>query len=284
MKTRLYRLFIAAFGFVLGLLGNVVASGLTGAPMSTILPISLGLLIAAGLLFYGYRKFRPNLLTVAFKAPITLRAESDKANYQRKGVIVFLSIYSPRDRSNLRQQIPAVWQAIDTNDPSLLDFEQSNFAPVVTAITSHRDTLQHCWVISTLPDPAAPPDRSTLPNGSAPFVPLLIAHLTRHYNLQCQFHTGPEYHMPVLEDALKPEKTRIMVQGIYEQLASLGLTNRDLVADITSCPRDMALGMILACLQSNGDVQFIGTDYENGTPRPCTLAPYVFPFETRIND
>lgn len=279
MKNQLYRVSSGLFGFVLGLLGNVLAGAFTSMDIVT---SSMILLAGAGILFAMYNRIRPARVQTKVKSPLSLRVESDKASYQRRGLIVFLSIYSPRNRSDLATQIADIWQAIDQGGRAKLDFENSNFAPLITAITSHREKLQHCWIISTLPENL---DHSQLPNGSSLFVAPVIAHLQHNCGMgNCTFHAGAQYQMPTTEDALKPERTRMLITQIFTEAQQLGLTHHDLVADITSCTRDMVLGMILGCLQSDGDVQFVGTHYVDGLPQKGSLVPYVFPFEAKINE
>lgn len=279
MKNQLYRVSSGLFGFVLGLLGNVLAGAFTSMDLVT---SSVILLFGAGVLFVMYNQIRPARVQTRLKSPLSLQAESDKASYQRRGLIVFLSIYTPRNRSELQTQIAQIWQAIDQGHHAKLDFENSNFAPLITAITSHREKLQHCWIISTLPEDL---DHSKLPNGSSLFVAPVIAHLQHNCGMgNCTFHAGAQYQMPMTEDSLKPERTRVLMTQVYTEAQKLGLNHHDLVADITSCTRDMVLGMILGCLQSDCDVQFVGTHYVNGIPQKGSLVPYVFPFEAKINE
>jgi hypothetical protein len=281
------RMVYGAFGVGLGLLGNIGAAWMTGTRPQLTLPLALLIVgtLAAGL--GSLYLLRRSQFEIILRTPLTLRAEADKGKYQRTGVLVFLSLYSdPRvdyramDAKAKAQYIKALWDAIDEQKYDALNMDTSNVATAVKAITSHGDKLKHCWIISTMP---LDDDRSKPPTGSLSYAPLLARYLTEKHNLKCEFHDFAVSAIPQVEDALMTAKTKDVVTKILDEARAKKLAMKELVADFTSCPRHMVLGMILACLEKGCNLQFIGTKYVDGKPTSDHL-PYVFPFEPRVHN
>jgi hypothetical protein len=117
--------------------------------------------------------------------------------------------------------------------------------------------------------------------GSRPYAPLLAAYL-RQQGLKCKFHYGQPYCISLDDDALVLSKTYDQVQHIFQQAARLGLNPQELVADITTGVRSMTLGMVLACLNGDQDVEFIGTHYDAQGRPVGDLFPIIFSFEPTL--
>ncbi|MCA9968044.1 MAG: hypothetical protein KC423_27550, partial [Anaerolineales bacterium] len=85
------------------------------------------------------------------------------------------------------------------------------------------------------------------------------------------------------DDILSAQHIHKIVHDIYRQARAAGLSENDLVADITGGFRSLPLGMTLACLDKERIIQFVGTAYdENGRPTG-DLFPILFTFEVELD-
>ena len=75
-------------------------------------------------------------------------------------------------------------------------------------------------------------------------------------------------------------KTYDLVRRIYRQAAGeFGIAAKDIIADFTGCPRSMTLGLILACLSVDRNIQLMGTRYDAAGKPIGQLIPIIFSFE-----
>ncbi|MFQ5577273.1 MAG: hypothetical protein ACE5G8_09840, partial [Anaerolineae bacterium] len=189
----------------------------------------------------------------------------------RRGFIGFVSLYKPHAGTAAAALSPQERrQAVDALDFDRLQLEASNFRPIIEAIFSHKSELEHCWLLTT---------KGQQTPGSSPYAPLLVAYLRERKGIRCKFHHGEAYTISLDDDALIFSKTYDQVQRILKQTERLKIASQELVADITGGVRSMTLGMILACLNGDRDVEFVGTRYdERGEPAGDPF-PIIFSFE-----
>lgn len=276
--TRLFKpatLVPAIAGFLLGVVLNVVQDYVT-ASGGAVLTVFVVLAAVFGLAALWYQS-RPQPMQAMMKSPVTLRRPVDRLTYARKGLIVFVSLYRPIGKGGSKLP-PEKWAAAaQAGDYEALDLPHSNLATAVASIISHQHRLEHCWLISTA--------RNGQQSGSVTYAPILVQYLRQEKGMvDCRFYGAADNSLaiPLDDDALVASKTRDMVNEIFKQADGLGLTDNDMVADFSGCPRSMALGMILACLDRNRDIQFVGTHYDAQGRPVGDLFPVLFAFEPEV--
>ena len=219
---------------------------------------------------------KPSDIDVVIHSPQTIRTHVDVLYYARAGFVGFVPLFNPKRESSAAQlSMDERLDAARNLDFERLHLEESNLEPTIKAIRTHAQegTLKHCWLLATVGQNAP---------GSLPYARLLAEYLSQE-GLGCEFHYGDRYTIPLDDDALVLSKTYDLVKRVLEEANQLKITARDLVADITTGFRSMTLGMVLACLSRERDIEFIGTRYnEAGMPDRGGLTPIIFSFEPDV--
>ena len=261
-------------GLTLGLLLNVASNWLSGAG-TTLIPI-IAVAFVGTLLVSIYLWWRnPSRVGLNIRPVRTLRMEAEKHQSARRGLIAFVSLYRPGHESQASKKTEDWVAAAAQQDYRALDLSHSNLATTIEAITSHVNRLEHCWLVgTTATDPRTP--------GSSIYIPALIEYLRHERGLKCEFHHGPECNLPLDDDALVFTKTLDLIRNIFVQVEEdkeTGLQAKEMIADFTSGTRSMTLGMILACLDGDRDIQMIGTHYDAAGNWEGPPFPIIFSFE-----
>ena len=210
----------------------------------------------------------------------TLISATDRKRYGRKGLIVFISLYSPSPKSqSARLGGPADWLKLAAAENyRALDFANSNYRHTIEAILTHAGQLQHCWLISTV-------GVEGKMGGSRAYVPALVKHLRKECGLaQVQFHyEGCEIAQTMDNEVI--QKSKELVEDIYNTARKLGtpLHPRQMMTDITGGYIGLKLGAILACLDSDRDIQVIGTHYNTDGQPTGDLFPILVGFEPDVS-
>lgn len=155
-----------------------------------------------------------------------------------------------------RQPVPGRVNLADEKKPTLhrglilLIGPRESAAP--DAIEYHRDTLRHCWLIST---------QTSLTTAAA---------LQQRFDSQTlSIHQGSAY--VVDEDQIRSTYDLLM-RIITEEAPRHGLTPNDLIGDITGGLKPMTAGMTLACLARHCDMQYMKIlRNEAGEPLPGAI-------------
>ena len=260
------------FAIILDLAREYITT--TGGPLLTITIVLAGLFSIAAV----WMRIQPKPVRATFEAPVTLRQPVDRLTYARKGLIVFVSLFRPQAHSPAAKLTPEKWlEAARAEDFEILNLPDSNLATAITSIISHRHKLAHCWLVSTS---AAGGDQL----GSHYYVPALVKYLREAEGMDCRFYYDETLAIPLDDDALVAVKTQDRIEQIFKECEALDLTDNDIVADFSGCPRSMALGMVLACLDGNRDIQFIGTHYDEQARPSGAPFPVLFAFDTEVVD
>lgn len=209
-------------------------------------------------------------IEIAIRSPEALRSNHDEELYARKGLIGFVSLYNNPGRLTPEELQTAIGQL----DFDRLQLENSNLQPMLKAVQAHASQIQHCWLLATVGEKSP---------GSLPYATVIAEYLRQRRGLQCQFYYGEPYVVTLDDDTAVLSRTYdLLVKRVFRESARLGLTSQDLVADITAGFRSMTLGMVLACLDKERDIEFIGTQYrEDGKPGK-ELTPIIFSFEPQM--
>lgn len=266
----LYVLNGAFFGLILGVLGNKFSGSGSLTSFSYLIP----LLLISGITTLILEARRKRFIDVTLKAT-TLRTEQEKESSARKGLIALVSLYNPikkADKPDLSQQERE--EAANRKDYKTLDLETSNLQTVIEAICSHRYALQHCWLIGTTD--------SENTKGSIIYQDALIEFLRKEKGINCNFHYGKDYAIPLDDDALICEKTYRMIKRILIEASAFGIEGKDIIADYSGGFRSMVSGMILAYLHGDNDIQLMGTKYDVFARPKGPLFPINISFEPEI--
>jgi len=207
----------------------------------------------------------------------TLRTDEEKKRYANRGLIAFISLYRPIKKSPPAGDNEAAWlNAARAMDYHGLCLEQSNLATVINAAVGHSSRLEHCWLIGTVSsDPNQP--------GSSDYGPAVVEFLKKEKGLACKFHTGPEYAIPLDDDALVCTKTYDLVRRIYREAGrDFKIAPNEVIADFTGSFRSMTLGLILACLSVDKNIQLMGTRYDGAGHPVGPPVPIIFSYEPML--
>jgi len=259
---------LAGLGF--GLLLSVFANWLS-EKWIWLLPWVAGIAVLAGLIGFFLSLRKPPGIDVAIQSPLTIRSPQEAKKYARRGFVGFVPLYTPRRGTEAEKLTPEErLRAAKALDFDRLQVKESNLWPTIQAILAHSSRLEHCWLLAT---------RGQEVTGSLPYARVLAEYLRRREGVNCKFHYGGEYTIPLDDDALVLGKTFREVQRVFQEAARLGIPPPEMIADITTGVRSMTLGMVLACLHGDQDIEFIGTHYDE-TGRPVgELFPLIFSFE-----
>lgn len=242
---------------------------------SAVTPISpwvAGIGILAGSVIVLFLNFtRPSQTSVGDHNQIILRSPREENEKAKEGLVVVLPLYpAPCDAEEKRRFIDRV----KAGDYQALDFTKTNFAHVVRAIEINQGKLKHCWILSTASTDGA--------IGSDVYLDCFIDYIKTEKRIQCEFHT--DFRIETVDDSSITEKTLGYLDMIFKSLKKLGLKENQIRVDCTGGPRSMTLGIFLACLDSQRDIQFMGTRYDE-TGRPTgALFPMVTHFQVRTNN
>lgn len=270
-ELRLQRIAFALTGLALGLLTSILANWLS-VQWQAWIPVVLAIAVVFGAigLFLYLRK--PPGGEWVLKTPVTLRSAEESERYARRAYLGFVPLYTPQRNSTALQLTPEERQAAaEALEFDRLDLERSNFWPTVLAIKSHASHLERCWLLTTSGENAE--DTQT-------YARLLAEFLKQRMNLRCDFVYDERYCIPLDDDALVLKKTYDQVRRVFAEAEAAGIGSSEMLADITTGTRSMSLGIVLACLDGNHDIQFVGTRYDASGRPAGTPFPIIYSVES----
>lgn len=253
------------FGILIGVIPNLIA---TPQILLWAAPILGTIAFLASVISLLLRQ--QSLIEASIRCPQAMRSQDDETLYARKGFIGFVSLYN-----NPGKLTPEELQvAIASLNFKRLQLENSNLQPMLYALKAHASQLQHCWLIATIGSEAP---------GSLPYARVIAEYLRQCQGVQCTFHYGNAYALPLDDDTDVLQKTYdLLTKRIFREAVQLNLLPQDLVADFTAGLRSMTLGMVLACLDKERDIEFVGTRYDHDAKPTGGLTPIVFSFEPEM--
>ncbi len=257
-----------AFGLVL----SVFANYLTDNPSLFAIILVVGLLFLVIGAVSSVRQI--NEIEVAIRSPLAIRSTEEAARYARKGLIAFVPLFRPNDRSPARPLSPTeVHNAALALEYEKLCLEESNFKTILVAIETHKTALEHCWLLTTAGGEGQV--------GTAPYAKLIAHYCCESLGVTCEFHYGPSSTIALDDDPGILGKTYDVVKDVLHQASArpINLHGHELVVDITSGVRSMMLGMVFACLDKDRDIEFIGSHYDAGGRLTGKPFPIIFGFE-----
>jgi hypothetical protein len=273
---RAQRLASGLLGLVFGVLMSVLSNWLFGEGR-TLLPWLIGFFLVACLLTAVYfLRQPPPSWEAELKAPVQLTTPVERSLHARRGLIAFVPLYRPGRGSRAASLKPEEWLArAGQLDFTALDPEHSNFAPTVAAIMAHAEHLEECWLLTT---------SGSESGGSQPYAAVLAEYLRINRTMGCRFHFDQpgenRYTIPLEDDSQVVRRTYDLVRSVFAEAADSEIEAREVVADFSTGQRSMMLGMVLACLDRDRDLEFVGTDYDTtGQPIEGRLYPIIYGFQ-----
>jgi hypothetical protein len=269
----LRRLLFAVASLCLVVITGMLTNWLTGEANLRALPYLVGVWLVLGSLAMFLTLRATSDISVRMGLPTIIRSNEEQTRLARKGVIVFVSLYTPSKGSKAEKlTIEERLAAARAHDYETLDLMNSNLKPSIQAVVTHASAIKVCWLITTT---AQQKDLA----GSLPYVEMLVAFLKEKHGLGCVIYRGTEYAIMLDDDALVCKRTYDMVRRIYRDARrNFGLSPSEIVADFTSGFRSMTLGMILGTLAYDRDIQFMGTRYDALGRQGKELYPVIFPY------
>ena len=152
----------------------------------------------------------------------------------------------------------------------------SNLYTLLTAIKAHGSSLEHIWLLGTA-DP-----KEGKGSGSI-FTDLKDYIIKNRESLGLTKEPKIEYlkTIPMDFDNQVTECVRKTVDEVFDHAADFGLKQSDIIADCTGGTKSMTLGVILACLEEDRDIQLIGSQYKSdGRPDGSSAFPMIFEYST----
>lgn len=274
-----------------GLIGGWLGNNL---PIEVVALITVLFLVSMGI-FLLLKARNPIEAGVILPTPQAIRNNQDEKEFARRGYVGFVPLYrAPAGSAAENMSFDELKAAVLAFEFDKFDIPRSNFAPTIKAIKSHASKLEHCWLLSTKVEPVLKAkDGQEVPVGlgqSLFYAEFLVKYLREKEGLEqvCFHHdtlkeNGP-YTVLIDNDVALVSRTYDRLVQVFRE--ATGMDNEiqpaDMVADFTTAPRSMTLGMILACLNGDRHVQFVGTHYdEKGIPTR-DLYPIIFGYETRL--
>lgn len=254
MKNFRKALLSTGLSFVFGWVTNTLSG-------SYVIPTTIAWIVA-GVCFVAYivnmvqLHERIQAKATSFKVPSGENASS--VHKSKKGLIV--SVSPPRPDIDWSAEIPTT----------------SNLHTLLTAIKAHGSSLEHIWLLGT-----ADPEQGK--GSGSIFEPLTEYILRNQESLGIEkkveiHHLEP---IPMNYDTQVTECARRAVDEVFDHAADYGLKQRDIIADCTGGTKSMTLGVILACLEEDRDIQLIGSEYKpDGWPDGATASPMIFEYTT----
>lgn len=223
-------------------------------------------------------------IPVDFPTPQTITNADEARDSARAGFVGFVPPFRALRDSPAAHLSPAeIEDALRRRDYALLHVERSNLQPTVYAIASHTPKLRHCWLLATV-DSSAPlaPGAEAQSRGSLLTAEFLVSYLREKHGVQCRFHVGRGCTVALDDEPLVAKKTYQLVRRVFTEAEQMGLPAGEVVADITTGVRSMSLGMVLASLHREHDIEFVGTSYDAAGRQGSDLQLIIFSFEPRI--
>lgn len=236
--------------------------------MELIIDILKDLIIPAATAFIGFL-FGKKKIKVDMKVDIN-RIDNEKHKNAKKGIILIMSLYSSRSEKTKHLTGEEIKDALTMKDYTALDIENSNLGHGITSILTHADKLEHCWIIGSCAKDSNTPC-------SIDYEETFIEYLKKEKDLTCQFHCGDYYAVPLDDDALICNKAYQITNDIFlEAKKQYKLNPKDIIVDVTGGIKSMNLGLILASLHKDRDIQIIGNRYDDkgrliGEPYPVKI-------------
>ncbi|NKQ38575.1 MAG: hypothetical protein HF967_03715 [Methanosarcinales archaeon] len=211
------------------------------------------IIIISNIISFSIGRFKSKNIDVSMNIDID-ETEEEKQKHAKKGIIIIISQYK---KTKLMKE-EDIKNALNQKKYEMFDLENSNLGHNIKSILTHSTKLKHCWIVGSYVK-----DSKSITSSSINFIEILIEYLKQEKNLQCTFHYGKQYAIPISNDALICKKSYKLTNDIFiEAKEDYNLIPKDIIVDVTGGTKSMNLGLILASLHKDKDLQIIGSDYD----------------------
>lgn len=198
-------------------------------------------------------------------------------NGERKGLIVFLSLYrqikpSPKEELSPEKIRKAV-KKMDYGALRLDETTKTSLGHQIEAIKAHKKNLRHCWLICTKSKNSSQPQ-------SIDYASVFEKYIKEQIGPGIEVHYGKDYTILIDNETDICKRTYRCVKKIYREARALGVKRDELITDVTGGSKSMTSGALFASINREDDVQLIGSHYDdNGNP--IDAFPMVISYSTR---
>ncbi len=287
------RQFIFAATTVISVIFGILLESLSGDLLETwddetkiALLITLGLLLSV----FAWLQSRLPSTQATLGQSIILNEERNDASQKhiKRGLVMMVSPYSPQTSvigAELRKAADAekvkvlekIEAAKQTLDFETLDLPNSNLAIGIKAVKAHASKLEVCWLLST--EDLHNKNGELIKHGSFDSARLLASYLSQLPELANVEFLYEDYTIPQGVSSSIVKSIRDAMDRVFKDANALKIDTQSMAADMTSGTGAMKLGMVLASLDGNRDIQFVGTTYaEDNNPIKGELNPILYPF------
>jgi len=247
------------------ILKKFLASGIESMP-SIIFTFIFTSIVTSVASYVAYRFGIRKGINVHLRA-FPLHTGEEKKKSAKRGLILIVPLYTSYSKKNITEKEKK--QALKNKDYKKLDLEKSNLGHNIEAIKANSHNLEHCWLTSSHSSDAANNQCSI------GYTEVLIEYLRNEENISCEFHYGEKYAVSLDSDALICEKTYDMTTNIYKEARKkYKLKPKDIIADVTGGIKSMNLGMVMACMHEDQEIQIIGRKYDSNGKISISDKPY----------
>ncbi len=293
------RQFIFAATTAISVIFGILLEALSGDLFSTWSDdVKISSLMGLGLLFciFLWLRSRFSGTHAIMRQAIVLNEERQDAAqpHIKRGLVLMVSLYSPQkstigaalkqakgaQKQALLDQIETAKQALDFET---LDLPNSNLVLGIQAVKAHASKLEACWLLST--EDLYDAEHNLVAPGSYSSARVLAAYLSQDPALKNVDFYYEDFSIRQGAEARIAGRIQTAMNRAFLAANARKIAASDIAADITSGTGAMKLGMILTSLDSDRDIQFMGTTYaDDATPVKGQLNPILYPFTTSKTD
>jgi hypothetical protein len=234
-------------------------------------------------------------LTVRIE-PVLLSTQATREKEARKGLIVFLPLYSltpfgkktwqqrhgydpsAKDEAKRFLQDLQTWQQNNDYRSLLIDDPAcTNFGPATVAIRSHSCKLKVLWIVTS--DSARDPGQS-----SENFVEPYKRYLQEQNVVGNDVVFAKTHTITVDEDSTVSNLVSKTLQEIYTEAERKphGLKRSEIIVDVTSGTKSMTVGAVLGSIGKERDIQLLAASYEPGVGLKQASVPVIIKYSAVV--
>ncbi|MCL0062228.1 hypothetical protein M1N62_04615 [Thermodesulfovibrionales bacterium] len=228
---------------------------------------------------YVVGKSRGKNISVNMRATID-RTEEERQRHAKKGIILLMSRYTSFSGAIKSMEEKEIKKALEQKKYEVFDLENSSLGHGVRSMLTHSAKLRHCWIIGSYAE-----NSSSVISSSINFIETFVEYLKQEKGLEeCSFYYGKQYAIPMNDDNLICNRAYELTNDIFtEAKKDYKLTPKDIIVDVTGGTLSMSLGLTLASLHKDRDIQVIGAEYDrDGRAIPDKSYPVRIHFEPKI--
>lgn len=198
---------------------------------------------------------------------ILLDTERKKNAEARRGLLVFLSLYSltqdgkekwkksygyypDDDKERFNNDVNKMNENKDYKGMLIDEPGLTNFGTTTKAIITHLNKLQSLWIIST-------ESKNDPKNGSKKYRDTYLVYLQDTINKEQEIHINAYNTISVDEDSKIVEETSNLLSRIYKLAKKRGISSKEIIVDVTPGTVSMTTGAVLGSIGRERDIEIM---------------------------